>query len=71
MGDAFLGLEAQRVESDYRMRSPSTIEDGDTVMAIVDEARQRCAVLEDLPAGPLGPAAAVGIRASDGLGGWG
>ena len=71
IGDAFLGLEAQRLESDCRLRSPSTVEDGDTVTAIVDEARQLCAVLEDPPAGPFGPAAAVGIRAFDGLGGRG
>lgn len=68
IGDAFLGLKAQRVESDYRLRSPSFVEDGGTVMAIVDDARQLCTVLADLPAGPLARAAAVGIRTFDGLG---
>jgi hypothetical protein len=68
IGDAFLGLEAQRVESDYRLRSPSVVEDGDNVMAIVDDARQMCAVLADLPGGPLASAAAAGIRAFDALG---
>ncbi len=67
-GDAFLGLEARRVESDYRLGSPSVVEDGDTVVAIVDDARQLCAVLADLPAGSLARAAAVGIRAFDALG---
>jgi len=68
IGDAFLGLKVRRIESDYRLRSPSVIEDGDTVVAIVDDARQLCTVLADLPAGPLARAAAVGIRAFDGPG---
>ena len=68
IGDAFLGLEARPVESDYRLGSPSVVEDGDTVVAIVDDARQLCAVLADLPAGSLARAAAVGIRAFDALG---
>jgi hypothetical protein len=71
IGDAFLGLKARRVESDYRLRSPAVVEDGDTVVAIVDDARQLCLVLADLPAGPLARAAAVGIRSFDGLGGKG
>jgi hypothetical protein len=71
IGDAFLGLKARRVESDYRLRSPSVVEDGDTVGAIVDDARQLCVVLERLPAGPLARPAAVGIRAFDALGGRG
>jgi hypothetical protein len=68
IGDAFLGLKAQRIESDYRLRSPSFVEDGETVMTIVVDARQLCVVLEELPMGPLARAAAVGIRAFDGLG---
>ena len=69
IGDVFLGLKARRVESDYRLSSPSVVEDGETVVAIVDDARQLCVVLERLPAGPLARPAAVGIRAFDALGG--
>ena len=54
-----------------RWGTTSVADYGDTVTAIVDEARQLCALLKDLPAGPLAPAAAAGIRAFDGLGGRG
>lgn len=68
LGDRFLSLKARRVESDYRIGSPTEVEHPATVGALVDEARELLSMLADLPTSERANAAAVGIRIFDGLG---
>ena len=68
LGDRFLSLKARRVESDYRIGSPTDVEHPATVGALVDEARELLSMLADLPTSERANAAAVGIRIFDGLG---
>jgi hypothetical protein len=63
LGQRFLNLKTARHRADYKLSTPSDVEDFSSVTVHLREARDLVATFRALPVGGLGDAAAAAIRA--------